>query len=237
MTIGVDEPELDDAALEALAEAYATPPRPGLRARVLFQARRETVLRTRARTARRWRMTGAIAAGLALVASTLLLRELQRGAAREAELAALAHSNLQVVARLEEQQRTLTTLREVLATQAHVVRVLSGPRTITAALAATPDGRGSGRVLVDATSGEAAIVVAGLGPAPAGKVYELWAIRGTHPPEPAGVFPGTAEASVAVRTETVVHPDEVTQFAVSIEPAGGSRTPTGPIVLAGAVAS
>ena len=51
------------------------------------------------------------------------------------------------------------------------------------------------------------------------------------------MFPGSAETSVAVRTDTVARPDEVTQFTVSIEPAGGSRTPTGPIVLAGAVAS
>ena len=33
--IGVDERELDDLALEALAEAYATTPAPGLRQRVL----------------------------------------------------------------------------------------------------------------------------------------------------------------------------------------------------------
>ena len=41
--IGVDERELDDLALEALAEAYATPPTPGLRQRVLGTARAEAV--------------------------------------------------------------------------------------------------------------------------------------------------------------------------------------------------
>jgi len=39
--IGFDECAFDDAALEGFAEAYATPPRPQLRARVLAQARRE----------------------------------------------------------------------------------------------------------------------------------------------------------------------------------------------------
>jgi len=236
-TIGVDEPELDDAALEALAEAYATPPRSGLRARVLFQARRDAWLRGRSRAVLPWRLTGTLAAGVALALGGLLAREVQRGTAREAEFASLAQANQQMVARLDEQGRTLAGLREALAVQAHVVRVLSGPRTITAALAPTAEGRGSGRVLVDATSGEAAVVLAGLGPAPAGKVYELWAIRGDRPPEPAGVFAGGAEPSVAARAETVARPGEVTAFAVSVEPEGGSKSPTGPIVLAGAVAS
>jgi len=31
------------------------------------------------------------------------------------------------------------------------------------------------------------------------------------------------------------HPTEITAFAVSIEPAGGSKSPTGPIVLVGPV--
>ena len=234
--IGVDERTLDDAALVALAEAYATAPRPGLRARLLLQARRERVEQRRSSTARRWRLAGAMAAGIAVALSGLLAREMQRGAAREADLAALADSSRQMAARVAEQERTLVGLREALAVQAHVVRVLSGPRTITAALVPTASGRGSGRVLVDATTGEAAVVVAGLGPAPAGKVYELWAIRGDAAPEPAGVFAGGTEASVAARAETVARPEEVTTFAVSVEPAGGSKAPTGPIVLAGAVA-
>ncbi len=237
VTIGVDERALDDAALEALAEAYATSPRPGLRARLLLQARRDAAARARSGAVRRWRLTGALAATVALAMGGLLAREVTRGGTRETELAALMEQSQQLVVRLEEQQRTLAGLREALAVQAHVVRVLSGPRTITAALAPTAEGRGSGRVLVDAASGETAVVLAGFGPAPAGKVYELWAIRGDRPPEPAGLFPGGAEPSVAARADTVPRPGEVTAFAVSIEPEGGSTAPTGPIVLAGAVAS
>jgi anti-sigma-K factor RskA len=91
-------------------------------------------------------------------------------------------------------------------------------------------------VIVDPTSGEAAVVLAGLGPAPAGRVYELWAIRGERPPEPAGLVSGEGAGPIAARGARVERPGEVTAFAVSIEPAGGSQTPTGPIVLAGAVA-
>jgi anti-sigma-K factor RskA len=35
----------------------------------------------------------------------------------------------------------------------------------------------------------------------------------------------------------VARPHEVTAFAISLEPEGGSTTPTGPIVLVGTVAS
>jgi anti-sigma-K factor RskA len=237
-TIGVDERALDDDALEALAEAYATPPRRGLRARVLLQAHGEGVVRQREAALRRWRMTGAVAAGLVLVLGGLLAGERQRASTSAVELAALARSNQELVVRLEEQGRTLAGLREALAVQAHVVRVLAGPQTVTAALAPTPaGGAASGRVLVDASSGETAVVLAGLGAVPPGAVFELWAIRGERPPEPAGLLAPGAEGSVVARGSSVPRPAEVTAFAVSIEPAGGSTSPTGPIVLAGPIKS
>ena len=43
--IGIDDPELDDAALEALAEAHAAPPPADLRARLLAEVRREAAAR------------------------------------------------------------------------------------------------------------------------------------------------------------------------------------------------
>jgi anti-sigma-K factor RskA len=232
--IGVDERALDDAALEALAEAYAMPPRPELRARVLAAARREP--RAGGRALVGWRLTGAAAAGLVLVLGGLLARESRRAATQATALAALARDNAELADRVAAEERTLAGLRDALAAQAQVLRVLGGPRTLTAALAPAAGGRGSGRVLVDATSGEAAVVLAGLGPAPAGKTYELWVIRGDRAPEPAGLL-AAGDGPVAARAERVERPAEVTAFAVSIEPAGGSPSPTGPIVLAGAVAS
>jgi anti-sigma-K factor RskA len=96
---------------------------------------------------------------------------------------------------------------------------------------------GAGRVLVDAASGDAAIVLSGLAPIEEGKAYELWAIRGKKAPEPAGMVAVSDEHGGALRVPSVPRPSEVTAFAVSIEPRGGSTSPTGPIVLVGAVAS
>ena len=44
------------------------------------------------------------------------------------------------------------------------------------------------------------------------------------------------EGSLARRAARVERPGDVTAFAVSVEPAAGSPSPTGPIVLVGTVA-
>ena len=226
--IGVDDPRLDDAALEALAEAHATPPPDRLRARVLAEARRDAAARTTPALAC-WRLVGSAAAAVALVLGGLLARETRLAATRAGEV-------VQLVARLDEQGRAVATLRESLAAQTEVLRVVGAPRTLSASLAPKEGVAGSGRVLVDAGSGESVIVVSGLAPAPEGRTYELWALRGDRPPEPAGLFAVGPEGSLARRSARVERPGEVTAFAVSIEPAAGSPAPTGPIVLVGTVA-
>lgn len=235
--IGVPELELDDAALEALAEAYATPPPPLLRERVLAEARGETTTRKLARALFRYRMIGAVAAGAALALGGLLGREARLTASQALELDVLRRTNGELAAQLGDQRRLLAGLRDTIDAQAQVLRVVGGPRTLSAALEPQGGVTARGRVLVDAASGEAAIFVSGLAPPAAGKTYELWSIRGDRPPEPAGLFGVGDTAAVAARVARIDRAHEVTAFAVSIEPVSGSKTPTGPIVLAGAVAS
>jgi anti-sigma-K factor RskA len=234
--IGVDERELDDMALEALAESHATAPPRALRARLLETARAEARAARTARALGRWRIVGAVAATVALVTTGLLAREAQHGAAQATALAELAAANASLERRLDDQGRTLVGLREALDAQGQVLRVLGGPRTLSASLAPKEGYAGSGRVLVDAESGEAAIVLAGLPAAAAGTTYELWAIRGDRPPEPAGLLAVGAGPTTAARIAPVRAPGEVAAFALSIEPAGGSQSPSGPIVLVGKVA-
>ena len=250
-TIGVDERALDDATLEALADAHGTPPPPGLRARLLVEAQRDAGARARAGALRRWRAVGAIAAGVALVVGALAVRasrlaDVQTAeltaraaelAARTTELASVARSNAELSARLDEQGRSLAGLREAVAAQAQVLRVLAGPHTLTAALAPKEGMTGSGRVVVDAATGEGAVVLSDLADPGEGRAYELWAIRGDRPPEPSGVFTLERDRPLAARIVPVARASEVTAFAISIEPAAGSTSPTGPIVLVGGVAS
>jgi len=102
-----------------------------------------------------------------------------------------------------------------------------------AAVLADPDARsiglaeGDGRLVVDA-DGQAVLVVDGLGPAPAGKTYELWVASHGEDPEPAGLFPGQDGRSIAP-VDVTVEPGQV--VLVTIEDAGGVDAPTSePIV-------
>ncbi len=242
--IGVEERELDDLALEALAEAYAAAPAPGLRARLLEVARAEASARNARGALTRWRAVGALAATLALVLGGLLAREAQTRRAQLAsldaqtkQLAALASTNAELTARLDTQERTLVGLRESLETQGRVLRILGAPRTLSASLAPQKGFGGGGRVHVDADTGEGAVVLAGVEPLGSDRVYELWALRGDKPPEPAGLLTDAGRSVYTTQVAKLERPGEVTAFAVSIEPAGGSKSPTGPIVLVGTVQS
>ena len=125
--IGVDDRELDDATLEALAEAYATPPPPLLRERILGEARRDVDAGRIGRVLHRWRLVGAVAAGAALALGVLLSREQRMARQRSAEVQALASANAALTERVEEQVRSVASLREALAAQAQVLRVVGAP--------------------------------------------------------------------------------------------------------------
>jgi anti-sigma factor RsiW len=85
--------------------------------------------------------------------------------------------------------------------------------------------------LVVAPDGQAALVVRGLEPAPPGKTYEIWVIRGDEPRR-AGLFEGK-EARELVLLDRSVPEDAV--VAVTIEDDGGVDAPTGsPIFTASA---
>jgi anti-sigma-K factor RskA len=233
--IGTDDRELDDAALEALAESVAAPPPPELRARVLGAVAREAALGP---ALRRWRRVSAAAMAAAAALAGLLLWDARldrrRGDATVAALAELEQRRAALAERVEAQQREMLILSESIATQAELQRILANPELMSASLAPQVGHQGSGRVVVDPASGEAALVVAGLAELAPGQVYELWALRGPEPPEPAGLFAVAATAKT-VRVPRVRDAAAVTAFAVSIEPEGGSRQPTGPIVLVGKV--
>src|SRR5205823_5979033 len=158
------------------------------------------------------------------------------GQIESALLGRVARGDESALADLYEQAQTLAAVRESLAAQTEVLRAIGAPRTLSASLAPKEGVAGSGRVLVDAASGNSVVVVSGLVPAPEGKTYELWALRGDRPPEPAGLFTVGTEGSIARRSARLERPGEVTAFAVSIEPAAGSPAPTGPIVLVGTIA-
>jgi anti-sigma-K factor RskA len=100
----------------------------------------------------------------------------------------------------------------------------------TEALQALPLQGARGSVVVG-KDGRAAIVVSGLAPAPTGRTYQLWVIRGTDA-QPAGLFAANAQTSTVPLSRPVENGDRV---GVTLEPAGGSARPTSaPLVTSAA---
>jgi anti-sigma-K factor RskA len=231
--IGVDDRGLDDLALEALAEAHAVRPPGALRGSILAAARAEAEAGALVRSRRRWRVVGAVAASALVALSGLLARSTRRLEATGRQLASLSADFAHLEGQLASERRRLVSLQEAVDAQAQFLRVLDGVQLRSASLAPTEGRPGRARVLLDTDTGEAAVVLAGVPVLDPGKTYELWAIRGTKAPEPAGLLPVADPSGVALYVPPIPKPGDVTAFAISIEPAGGSPSPTGPVVLVG----
>jgi anti-sigma-K factor RskA len=132
----------------------------------------------------------------------------------------------------EQLRREQALLREEVKIARSIADLLRDPATRVVALNGLADApNANGRVVWHEKAG-GRLYVAGLPPAPAGKTYELWTIAGPAP-RPAGTF----DVDAAGRGSLTVAPvtdGPVKVFAVTLEPAGGTPAPTGPVVLASA---
>jgi hypothetical protein len=93
----------------------------------------------------------------------------------------------------------------------------------------------SARATYQAKTGSLLMLASNLSPLPAQKVYELWIIPANGgAPLPAGTFSPDAHGSASLLVPSVHGAVVAKALGITIEPAGGSTTPTMPIVLAGA---
>jgi anti-sigma-K factor RskA len=92
-------------------------------------------------------------------------------------------------------------------------------------------GEGSAVAKLVPTDDGSTLIVAGLNKAPTRRVYQLWFLRGEDKPVSAGVFNVTGDLSVIDLERRF---DGYTGAAVSVEPKGGSKQPTGKIVAGSA---
>lgn len=116
----------------------------------------------------------------------------------------------------------LDEARSALERQRQAAAVLADPDARTIALTT-----GQGQLFVD-SAGRAALVLGGMGRAPAGKTYEVWVVEDGSA-APAGLFSGEEDADLIAVDGTVGDGDVV---AVTIEDEGGAETPTLPLVVA-----
>lgn len=108
-----------------------------------------------------------------------------------------------------------------------VAAVLELPDASTVSLSGDS---GTMELTYSTSTGRAALVADDLGSAPPGETYQLWAISG-ETPRSAGVFEPDDEGVVQVPIE--IADVDADAWAVTVEPAGGSSSPTGDIIMIG----
>ncbi len=166
----------------------------------------------RGRPARRWRWGAAVAVA--------------------AGLAALTWGIWDTRAALERQRAAIARLEQELAGQRAVASLVSGTDTAVIALAGSSQAaRAEGFIVWSPGMRRGHMVVHYLPALPSGQQYQLWAFAADRP-SPAGVFDVDALGHAAITISSEL--ERPARFAVTIEPRGGLRAPTGPIAMAGA---
>lgn len=133
------------------------------------------------------------------------------------------------IAKLEASKSRAEQVADVLTAPAAQRVLLTAPKTPP-----TP----TGRVVYLSSRGELILQANNLAPVPTGKTYELWLIPADgSAPVPAGVFRPDPAGNGSVVLPPIPHGVSAKAFGVTLEDAAGSKTPTAPILLAGAAPS
>ncbi len=205
------------ADVDAIARPGASPPAPLL-------GQRPAALPAAAAPGRSWL---ALAASVALLLS-LLGNFFLYNRWHEADTTLVA---------LQADQTRLASANTVLQREMSGVKtqndILRDDRFKVIALAGTPDAPGAkARVFFDPRTRKVYFDAQNMPALPAGKQYQLWALRDGKPVD-AGMVATTTTAATGLQEMKAI---EVAQaFAVTVEPAGGSAGPTMPIQAMGAV--
>ncbi len=144
-----------------------------------------------------------------------------------------------VRAQLDTQRQQLADKQQELAEAQRWSELVEGAGTRLVDLQITPAGNAilKARALYDPQSHRAMIVFSNFTP-PSGSDYELWALRDGKPAS-LGVIHADASGRAIIKLPDTGDPTNLGAFAVSLEKAGGSTTPTapqGPVVMVGMLA-
>jgi anti-sigma-K factor RskA len=212
--------ELEEA-LATFATAEPVAPPPGLRDRVLTATRAPSSLPDRRQPPSTLLTRAAPWLGLAAAAAIALVVKYQ-GDVRD-----LTDARAEAAAQV-------AVLTASLAERDSLLVRLTDPDAETISLAATGAPTPRVKVQLDRKRQLALLSVASLDAAPAGQTYQLWYIvDGT--PVPSTTFTPTADGTALLASIPLPTDGGVQAVAITLEPTGGSQTPTMPILFLGAV--
>ena len=218
--------ELSGADL-AVAEADDESPRarPPRRADVLAMPAPSERLAASAARGRAMFRYGALAASLVIAALGIALAVLwQQNRAMSVEVARRDE-------RLNETRAKLAHEDEELAREREVRELLTAPESRIAQLSGTNLAQGANaRFAYDSTTGRAMLVAYNLPPAPEGKAYQLWFIKGGKP-LPGSVFKTDERGRASMREQVPAEGRDASIFAVTLEREQGEPSPKGAIYL------
>lgn len=134
-------------------------------------------------------------------------------------------------------RQELEAMRKSSQAQRAALALLELPTTQLVPISATPESKSSARgtALLNMEERRAVVLISALSPA-VGRDYELWVIRSGRPAVPAGILkPGQDGKALAEIDRSLLQTGRPDTFAVTVEPPGGSPTPTTPPFLRGDV--
>ncbi len=197
--------ELDDVCANLARDVPQHDPPAHMKSNVMSSIEARSKSGTSSRPATRINLTWLVT-GAAVAAAVIMFFQYQN-AAREAD-------NLR---------------RELVETQ-DVTNLLSMPGMSFADLEGVgPNEQAFGKVVVDPMRGEAVVFMYALPENPEGMEYQLWVMRDGQPTS-VGTFTVNEDGSAMIMLDEIEE-EEMPEFLVTIEPAGGQPAPTGMMYL------
>ncbi|HSE16888.1 MAG TPA: anti-sigma factor [Pyrinomonadaceae bacterium] len=121
--------------------------------------------------------------------------------------------------------------QERLARANQFIELVNTPGARVSELRASDSGQGATAKLAYDRNGRALLMASKLPSVPEGKAYQLWFIVGNKPPVPGKTFVPDKTGNAVLQEEIPRDAVDADVFAITVEPAGGSRAPTSPIYL------
>src|SRR5215467_9716493 len=206
--------ELDEWQATAAALALgANPaePSPEVRERILDEVRKDLVepkvVPFRSTPRNLWRSFGSLGAMAAAVLFTALI----------VGLVVLWRQN--------------NTMQKDLEESREFVQLVTSPGARMIELKGVDLGAGATATVAYDATGHAMLVADKLPNLPQGKAYQLWFIVGNKPPMPGKTFAPDRNGKGTLKEQMPHEALDSAVFAVTVEPAGGVKAPTGPIYL------